>query len=384
MNENNIFPEDILHNTVEYHIAKHSKKTNLIFWIIFLVLASALAALPFIYVDIYTTSRGIITSHEKPVTLFAPISGRVTYFNLVENQSVSKGDTLLVVNQKILDERDHLIDSQKEDTENFISDLELLIKGNYSKLKTKQYKKNYLKFQQQLFNINTIIKNSQAEFNRSKTLFEKDVIAKSEYDNALLELNKLKNDRTNIYKQAQLTWQTELTDYEQSLENLDSNKKQLKEEKDMYVLIAPIDGELINVQGFNLGSILSAGTNLANISPSKNLIIESFLSPSDIGYIDEGIEAKYQIDSYNSNQWGFATGEITEVGKDIVQINNSNIFKVRSSLNEKYLSLVNGARGDLKKGMTVTSRFFLTRRSLFQLLFDSIDDWFNPYNNKNE
>ncbi|WP_299248696.1 HlyD family efflux transporter periplasmic adaptor subunit [uncultured Lacinutrix sp.] len=384
MNENNIFPEDILHNTVEYHIAKHSKKTNLIFWIIFLVLVSALAALPFIYVDIYTTSRGIITSHEKPVTLFAPISGRVTYFNLVENQSVSKGDTLLVVNQKILDERDHLIDSQKEDTENFISDLELLIKGNYSKLKTKQYKKNYLKFQQQLFNINTIIKNSQAEFNRSKTLFEKDVIAKSEYDNALLELNKLKNDRTNIYKQAQLTWQTELTDYEQSLENLDSNKKQLKEEKDMYVLIAPIDGELINVQGFNLGSILSAGTNLANISPSKNLIIESFLSPSDIGYIDEGIEAKYQIDSYNSNQWGFATGEITEVGKDIVQINNSNIFKVRSSLNEKYLSLVNGARGDLKKGMTVTSRFFLTRRSLFQLLFDSIDDWFNPYNNKNE
>ncbi|RLJ63303.1 HlyD family secretion protein [Lacinutrix venerupis] len=384
MNENNIFPEDILHNTVEYHIAKHSKKTNLIFWIIFLVLATALAALPFIYVDIYTTSRGIITSHEKPVTLFAPATGRITYFNLIENQSVSVGDTLLVVNQKILDERDNLIDSQKEDTENFIKDLEFLIKGNYSKLKTKQYKKEYLKFQQQLFNINTIIKNTQAEYNRAKILFEKDVIAKSEYDNALLELNKLKNDRTNIYKQAQLTWQTELTDYEQSLENLDSNKKQLKEEKDMYVLIAPIDGELINVQGFNLGSILNAGSNLANISPSKNLVIESFLSPSDIGYIDEGIEAKYQVDSYNSNQWGFATGEITEVGKDIVQINNSNIFKVRSSLNEKYLSLVNGARGDLKKGMTVTSRFFLTRRSLFQLLFDSIDDWFNPYNNKNE
>lgn len=384
MNENNIFPEDILHNTVEYHIAKHSKKTNLIFWIIFLVLATALAALPFIYVDIYTTSRGIITSHQKPVTLFAPATGRITYFNLIENQSVSVGDTLLVVNQKILDERDNLIDSQKEDTENFIKDLEFLIKGNYSKLKTKQYKKEYLKFQQQLFNINTIIKNTQAEYNRAKILFEKDVIAKSEYDNALLELNKLKNDRTNIYKQAQLTWQTELTDYEQSLENLDSNKKQLKEEKDMYVLIAPIDGELINVQGFNLGSILNAGSNLANISPSKNLVIESFLSPSDIGYIDEGIEAKYQVDSYNSNQWGFATGEITEVGKDIVQINNSNIFKVRSSLNEKYLSLVNGARGDLKKGMTVTSRFFLTRRSLFQLLFDSIDDWFNPYNNKNE
>ena len=384
MNENNIFPEDILHNTVEYHIAKHSKKTNLIFWIIFLVLIGALSALPFIYVDIYTTSRGVITSHEKPVTLFAPISGRITKFNLLENQSVSKGDTLLVINQRILEERDHLLDMQKEDIENFIIDLKHLIKGNYSRVKTKQYKKDYLRFQQQLFNINTIIKNAQAEYSRAKTLYKKEVIPKVEYNLALLELNKLKNDKTNTIKQSQLTWQTELTDYEQSLENLDSNKKQLKEEKDMYVLIAPIDGELINVQGYNLGSVLSAGANLANISPNKNLIIESYLSPSDIGYIEEGIAAKYQVDSYNSNQWGFATGEITEVGKDIVQFNNTSIFKVRSSLNEKYLSLVNGARGDLKKGMTVTSRFFLTRRSLYQLLFDSIDDWFNPYNNENE
>jgi len=31
MKENNIFPEDILHNTVEYHIAKYSKKSNWIF-----------------------------------------------------------------------------------------------------------------------------------------------------------------------------------------------------------------------------------------------------------------------------------------------------------------------------------------------------------------
>lgn len=384
MNENNIFPEDILHNTVEYHIAKHSKKTNLIFWIIFLVLVGALSALPFIYVDIFTTSRGVITSHEKPVTLFAPISGRITHFNLVENQSVLKGDTLIVVNQKILEERDHLLDSQKEDTENFIADLEHLIKGVYSKIETNQYKQEYIRFKQQIFNSNTLIINAQADFDRAKILYEKGVTAKVEYERVLLDLDKLENDKNNIIKQAKLSWQSELTEYKQSLENLESNKKQLKEEKDMYVLIAPIDGELINVQGYNLGSVLSAGSNLANISPSKNLIIESFLSPSDIGYIEEGISAKYQVDSYNSNQWGFATGKITEVGKDIVSVNNTNIFKVRSSLNEKHLSLVNGAQGDLKKGMTVTSRFFLIRRSLYDLLFDSIDDWFNPYNNKNE
>ncbi|WAC01061.1 HlyD family efflux transporter periplasmic adaptor subunit [Lacinutrix neustonica] len=340
--------------------------------------------LPFIEVDIYTTSRGIITSHEKPVTLYAPVSGRITYFNLIENMSVSKGDTLLVVNQSILEERDHLMDSQKEDIEDFIVDLNYLIKGDYSSIKTNQYQKEYIRFQQQLFNVNTLIKNTNAEYNRSNALYQKGVIAKAEYDRALLDLNKLKNDKENTIKQSQLTWQKELTDYKRALEDLESNKKQLEEEKTMYVLIAPIDGELINVQGYNQGSVLSPGSTLANISPSKNLVIESYLSPTDIGYIKEGVSAKYQVDSYNSNQWGFATGKITEVGKDIVQINNRNIFKVRSSLNETYLSLINGAQGQLKKGMTVTSRFFLIRRSLYDLLFDSIDDWFNPYNPTNE
>lgn len=384
MNENNIFPEDILNNTVEYHIAKHSKKTNLIFWIIFLALLCTLIVLPFVEVDIYTTSRGVITSHERPVSLYAPVSGRITYFNLIENKSVLKGDTLLIINQRMLDERDNLIDSQKEDIEDFIVDLNYLIKGKYTLIKTNQYQKEYNQFQQQLFNINTIIKNSQAEYDRSNSLYKSGVIAKAEYERALLDLNKLKNDRTNIIKQSQLTWQNQLTDYKRALEDLESNKKQIKEEKEMYVLIAPIDGELIDVQGYNEGSFLNPGSTLANISPSKNLEIESFLSPSDIGYIKEGVTAKYQVDSYNSNQWGFATGKITEVGKDLVQVNTTSGFKVRSSLNETYLSLVNGAQGQLKKGMTVTSRFFLIRRSLYDLLFDSIDDWFNPYNPTNE
>ena len=384
MEENNIFPEDILHNTVEYHIAKHSKKNNLIFWLIFLSLLGIFIALPFIYVDIYTTSRGIVTSEERPINLYAQTSGKITYFNLKENKYVNEGDTLLIVDQKIINEKDNLLDSQKEDIEDFILDLEYLLSKQYSKLTTSKYKKEKNKYQQQLFNIDTDINNAKDEFDTAEQLFRKDVIARVEFDKAKLNLKKANNNKVITIRQTQLSWQTQLTEYEQSLDNLNSNKKQLSEEKNMYILTAPISGELINVQGINLGSIVSAGSNLANISPVKNLIIESYISPSDIGYISEGISAKYQIDSYNSNQWGFATGKIKEVGKDIVSINNTSIFKIRSSLNEKELSLSNGATGKLKKGMTVTSRFFLTKRSLFQLLFDSIDDWFNPYNNNNE
>jgi HlyD family secretion protein len=38
----------------------------------------------------------------------------------------------------------------------------------------------------------------------------------------------------------------------------------------------------------------------------------------------------------------------------------------------------NGVKGNLKKGMTFQARFILTKRSLFQLLYDKADDWMNP------
>jgi hypothetical protein len=35
-------------------------------------------------------------------------------------------------------------------------------------------------------------------------------------------------------------------------------------------------------------------------------------------------------------------------------------------------------KGNLKKGMTVSAHFKLARRSLFDLLYQKMDDWVNP------
>jgi HlyD family secretion protein len=54
------------------------------------------------------------------------------------------------------------------------------------------------------------------------------------------------------------------------------------------------------------------------------------------------------------------------------------VFKVRCVLDSNQLHLKIGFTGNIKKGMTVQARFVVTRRSLWQLLFDKIDDWVNP------
>lgn len=382
MTEKNIFPEEILKSTIENHIVKHNKRTSVFFWVTCVALLIVFISLPFITIDIFTTSRGTIVSQEKKVTIYVPSNGKITMFNVEENKKVKKGDTLLIISHEILKERENLNFLQSRENNLFASDLKNLIAQNYNAVKSEQYQKEYLKFKQELYNLDVILQNLQTEFNRKEHLFKKDVISKAEYERAQLEFDKVKNDRNNVIKQAQLTWQKELTQIQQTNTTINSSQKQLKEEEENYIITAPIDGELVNMQGYHKGSLVAVGNAIIEISPDKDIVVETYINPSEIGFITEKGNALYQIDAFNSNQWGFGTGKILEISKDVIFLNNAPFYKVRSSLDKDKLTLKNGAIGKLKKGMTLTSRFFLTRRTAFQLLFDEVEDWFNPYTAK--
>ena len=132
------------------------------------------------------------------------------------------------------------------------------------------------------------------------------------------------------------------------------------------------------MKGIEKGSFIPSGTQLAEISPKSDLIVECFISPSDIGLLKKENKVNFQVSAFNYNQWGLATGNILEVGNDIQMVNDTPMFRVACSLNQRFLTLKNGFKGKLKKGMLVNARFELTQRSLFDLLYDKMDDWLNP------
>ena len=47
-------------------------------------------------------------------------------------------------------------------------------------------------------------------------------------------------------------------------------------------------------------------------------------------------------------------------------------------MEQDYLIHRKGLKGNLKKGMTVSAHFMIARRSLFDLLYQKMDDWINP------
>ena len=87
-----------------------------------------------------------------------------------------------------------------------------------------------------------------------------------------------------------------------------------------------------------------------------------------------------QIDAFNYRQWGAIQAVVSDISGDVFQGPDRNpFFEVRCKLGDKVLALKNGYQGRLKQGMTLQARFPVTRRTLFQLLFDDVNDWLNPY-----
>jgi membrane fusion protein, peptide pheromone/bacteriocin exporter len=69
---------------------------------------------------------------------------------------------------------------------------------------------------------------------------------------------------------------------------------------------------------------------------------------------------------------------VIDIDRNITIQGEQAFFKVRSSMNTTAMQLNSGYKTEVSKGMTLTTRYSITRRSLYQLLFDKVDDWLNP------
>lgn len=376
-----IFPKEIIDSTVEVHQFKHSSKSKIIYTIILASILSILALLPLIKVDIYTSARGIIKPDKERLSITSINSGKVLVANLKNNMLVHKGDTLLVLDNSIINEKLKLSSQQIKDLNLFIADLSYLAESNHIKLNNIQspkYKKDYMFYQQNMHELQTRFKKVKQDFERNTLLFKKEVIAKVEFENTKFDYALARSNINQLKKQQRNTWQASLTEYKNSLLEFESNEMQLQENKSQFLVTAPITGILINTKSIEVGSFINSGQPFVDISPNTNLLVECFVSPQDIGLLKLKNKANFQIDAFNYNQWGLASGEIIDIGKDIEFIENTSVFKIQCNINETQLTLKSGFAGKLKKGMTLNAQFKLAERTLFDLLYDKIDDWVNP------
>ena len=372
-----LFPVEIQHNTVQNLYVKRHSKSKVIYLVVIIMLLLVCISLPFIYVDISSQSRGTVRTPHENNTLQSAISGEITSINIYENKPVTIGDTLICLRSDELEEQ--IVRNNQKQTEHneFVNDLSNLISGRNS-LITPKYRSEYAQYKAKLTERTVSLNQSKKEYRVSKALFEKGVESKFDFEQVESKYQSEQSLLSSLKQQQINTWQAEKTRLEYENRNLQSEALQLEKRKTQYCITAPVSGNIVQYTGLKAGNFLSPSQTIALITTGDSLLVECYVTPNDIGYIHKGQNVKFQVDAYDYQQWGLLEGEVIDIISDVAQIENQAFFRVRCSLNKDYLELPNGYKGTLKKGMSLTGRFYLTERSLAQLLFDKIDDWMNP------
>lgn len=374
-----LFPVEFLKHSVEVYQFRHSRVSYRLYWGIVLFLVLSFLALPFVKVNVYTTVRGIIKPQQERLHLRMTASGQVMESRLVPNALVNKGDTLLRLAYPVLAEKQRLLTLQKEEKQEHIHDLDQLCQKKIPpKLRTATYQKQWRRFIAGKNEINVKKKKLENDFLRANSLYEKDIISKVEWEEAQHAYSLAKVAEAQHQQQAVAQWEKERQQYTSEQQRLQSLWEQAKQEQQPYYLIAPARGTLLLSEGIMSGTWIQAGQLLGTLSPEGALIVEAYVPSHQIGLIAPKTNARYQIDAYNYRQWGMATGQVLEKGKDVELINEQALFKLRCSLNQKKLYLSNGVEGQLQKGLGLTVLLYQNRRSLFDLLYDDVNDWMNP------
>ncbi len=320
----------------------------------------------------------MIRSKTDNVPVTTIVSGRITWLSLRNNVVVHKGDTLIKMAKDGLTTEKATQGELSNTLIELQEDVTAILSGKTAHLKTTAAREDFYKYQSQKDELQSKVSQAQINYNRNKTLFDKGIIASAEYEKFQYELQFARQALQSFVSQQKASWETQKRELAERVKNIDGSISKINVEENNYVVLAPISGTIESFSGLQVGSFLNASQPIATISATDNLIVESTVSPNDIGLIQKNQAVKFQIDAFNYNQWGLLEGKVIDIDRNITIQGDQAFFKVRSSLNSTTMKLQSGYKSNVSKGMTLTTRYIITRRSLFDLLFDKVDDWLNP------
>lgn len=370
-------PEDSL----EAHLTRHSRRTQAIYLTIVTLVLCVITALPFVRVNLSVQGMGIIRPETDKHEVRAAASGFVETVNLHRSASVKAGDPLLQLETGGMVDRIEELKERIAETAASIADLEELIEPDRKsapRLNTEIHAGEYAQYEAEIAQALALEKRAENALARAQELGRRGLIPRTEIEEAESAAIRAQAERLRIETTYPIEWARALTAARRQLTEFRDRIEHERESSTRLLLRAPVSGTLEEVANISPGSYLHAGDRLAVISPDADLFAEVFIAPRDIGRIVPGTPARLLLDAFNYNDWGSLPGRVTAVADDFSIVDQQPVFRVAVQFEERMLKLPTGARGEVRKGMTLQARFMVAERTLWQLLRDKIDNRLNP------
>jgi len=330
---------------------------------------------------------GMIRPEQERTGIISLTSGIIDSIYVQEGQAVSSSELLFRLKNHERDNQIALLNYEISWRAEYIADLKCLLnkKTNlpaFNQVKHPVLRQQYYRFNHTAQELTFSLYKAKKEFDIATHLASEKVIAPKELFDKETEFNRLTAAREAFLVEQPLFWEQELDLKQQELKKFETQRLQLLENEYRYVIKAPVSGIVQEVHALYPGCAIQAGQLLGNISPEVELIAECLASPGNVGLLLPGQEVRFQIEAFDYKYFGLLTGKITSIDNDFTLMNHKPVYKIRCSISNSRLQLKNGYSVQLKKGMTLNARFIITERAIWQLLWDTVDDWLNPINNQ--
>ena len=263
---------------------------------------------------------------EVEVKLSSEVSGEIIELPIVEGQEVKKGDLLVKINPDLYQ----------------------------SSLQRSQA--SYQNIKANLAQTEASLKQAKANYDRNKTLFEKGVIAKSEWDNIVSQ-----------YEVAQ-------ANKESAFYNVQSAAATVNEAQDNLgrtTIYAPMSGTISKLDAELgervVGTQQMAGTEILRVANLGEMEVEVEVNENDIVKVSVGDSAIIEVDAYLGKEFKGLVTEISNSAADGLTADQVTNFDVKVKiLEDSYQELKEGKPENyypFRPGMTATVDIITSKRS---------------------
>jgi len=230
---------------------------------------------------------------------------------IIKEQIDQKNDAL-----KVLQDRKSALDQNKVLLEQSLkAKKELADKGYLSKIQ-------YIQVQQQYNALVGDLKSTESEIVQSQNAIE-------EYKNRLKSLD---SQRTDEAYQALNTIQDNLEEVNQKIDKLEAQSERSK-------IKSPVHGFVKGLVFNTIGGVIDPGKVVMQVVPMEGgLMIESRISPRDIGHVKIGLDVNIKVSSYDFSRYGTVRGRLEYVSATTFSDDTGKKYYLgRISLNKNYL-----------------------------------------------
>jgi HlyD family secretion protein len=262
---------------------------------------------------------------EIEVKISSQVSGEIIDLPIKEGQVVKKGDLLVKINPDL-----------------YTSGLNRSI-SNYAGTKSG------------LNQADASFKEAEASFQRNKTLYEKGIISKSDWDKAIAAFEVAKANKQSAYYNVQ---------------SASATVKEAKDNLGRTIIYSPNDGTIsklsVELGERILGTQQMAGTELLRVANLNNMEVEVDVNENDIVKINIGDETKIQVDAYLKKEFKGVVTSISNSASSATSADQVTNFKVKVRiLKESYQDLIEGkpeTYSPFRPGMTATVDIITKRK----------------------